>query len=430
MNNRPSRLPFHYGWVIVVTGMLAVLGCIGLGRMALGMLLPSMGDDLALTYAQMGTISAGNFAGYLAAVLLSGWMVRRFGARTVIAAGLAAVAVSMMLVGCTSRYRAILALYVLTGIGSGAANMPVMGLVAHWFKARSRGKAGGILVAGNGFAIMLSGVLVPALNASFGAAGWRYGWLLLGAVAAATALACALLLRNNPEEMGLKPIGAETTPSRTGHPAVEEIPGEAPRFFLLHVGTLFFLFCFTYVIYVTFIVTSAVQEMGFSQSKAGSLWIWIGFCALFSGPLFGTVADRFGRRAAVAGVFAVQTCAYLLAAAGLPGIWLWISATLFGLAAFAIPSLVVAVLSDYLPAGKVTSVLGQVSFLASLGQIAGPSLAGTFADISGSFAGSYFMAGVLTAAACGVALLLPGRKEAAAPCLEEAMGDSSQRPLS
>ena len=60
--NRP-RLPFHYAWVIVATGMLCVLACLGLGRFALGMLLPSMASSLKLSYSQIGFISTGNFVG-------------------------------------------------------------------------------------------------------------------------------------------------------------------------------------------------------------------------------------------------------------------------------------------------------------------------------------------------------------------------------
>lgn len=41
---RPARnLPFHYGWVIVFSGMLAVFACVGLGRLALGCSFPRWG---------------------------------------------------------------------------------------------------------------------------------------------------------------------------------------------------------------------------------------------------------------------------------------------------------------------------------------------------------------------------------------------------
>ena len=410
MKSTPTQTSFHYGWIIVLVAMLVVFGCIGLGRLALGMLLPSMGEDLGLSYSQMGMVSAGNFAGYLGAVLFCGWLDRRLGARTMIACGLATVATSMMLISHTSHYPTVLALYILTGIGTGTANMPVMGLVAHWFKARSRGRAGGLLMAGNGFAIMLSGIVIPLLTASQGAAGWRLGWLLLGALVAVIALISALLLRNSPEEMGLHPIGSEIS-SVAGHndQLSADLQSKTPPYLLALMATVFFIFCFTYVIYSTFIVTTLVQEMGFSETKASHLWVWIGFCALFSGPLFGALSDRIGRGWGMMSVFAVQTCAYLLAASQLSGIWIYLSVTLYGLSAFSIPSIIVATLSDYLPRERVTAALGHVTFFASFGQIVGPSLAGLLADLSGSFRGSYLLAAGLTATASALVMLLPRR---------------------
>ncbi len=416
MKNKSPQLPCHYGWVIVLVAMLAVFGCIGLGRLALGMLLPSMGEDLGLSYSQMGMISAGNFVGYLGAVFFCGWMVRRFGSRTMIACGLLTVAASMMLISRTSHYPMVLALYILTGFGTGTANIPVMGLIAHWFKASSRGRAGGLLMAGNGFAIMLSGTLVPLLTASQGIAGWRLGWLLLGALVGAIALLCALLLRDNPEAMGLQPIGSEI-PSATDQSDTTGAlsPSKTPTWLLALIASVFFIFCFTYVIYATFIVTTLVQEMGFSEAQASHLWIWIGFCALFSGPLFGALSDRIGRGWGMMSVFSVQTCAYLLAASQLSGIWIYLSVTLYGLSAFSIPSIIVATLSDYLPREKVTAALGHVTFFASFGQIAGPSLAGLLADLSNSFSSSYLLAAGLTATAAVLASLLPKRDETSMP---------------
>ncbi|MBK5105145.1 MAG: YbfB/YjiJ family MFS transporter, partial [Burkholderiales bacterium] len=70
--SKPGHPSFYYGWVIVATGALSTLACLGFGRFALGMLLPSMADTLGLTYAQMGFISTGNFIGYLVSVFFSG----------------------------------------------------------------------------------------------------------------------------------------------------------------------------------------------------------------------------------------------------------------------------------------------------------------------------------------------------------------------
>ena len=89
----------HYGWIIVFSGMLCIFGCIGLGRFALGMLLPAMAAPLKLSYSMMGVISTANFIGYLLAVLLCGKTVLRYGARKVISLALLLVGTSMVAVG-------------------------------------------------------------------------------------------------------------------------------------------------------------------------------------------------------------------------------------------------------------------------------------------------------------------------------------------
>jgi len=48
------RLPFHYGWLITISGIFCIFACLGLGRFSLGMLLPSMGEALELSYSEMG----------------------------------------------------------------------------------------------------------------------------------------------------------------------------------------------------------------------------------------------------------------------------------------------------------------------------------------------------------------------------------------
>ena len=53
----------HYGWWIVISAIFSIFVCLGVGRFALGMLLPAMGEALTLSYVQMGWISTANFVG-------------------------------------------------------------------------------------------------------------------------------------------------------------------------------------------------------------------------------------------------------------------------------------------------------------------------------------------------------------------------------
>src|SRR5512137_745393 len=404
----------HYAWVIVGTGTLCILAGLGFGRFALGMLLPSMASSLGLTYAQLGYISTGNFLGYLAAVLACGPLAARMGARALIFGALLLVGVSMLLLGRATSFPPLLALYVITGFGSGATNVPMMGLIARWFGGRARGRAAGFAAIGSGFGIILSGQLIPWIGALRGPDGWRTSWAVLGAIVLGIAAVAALLLRDDPAGMGLAPHGALPPPAGGSSPT-RAPAGPPPRRPIVLLSLAYALFGYTYAIYVTFIVTALVRERGFSEVTAGNFWSRVGLLSLLSGPVFGTLSDRMGRRAALMLVFALQGVAYLIAAAPLPEGWLHLSIALFGVSAWSVPTIMIAAVADYVGAERALGAFGVVTFVFALGQIAGPAVAGTLAQRTGSFASSFAMAAALCAVAVAVsaALRRPGEAPAA-----------------
>ena len=404
MQNSPPRRPtYHYGWVIVFAGMLCILACLGFGRFALGMLLPSMAATLHLSYSQMGFISTANFLGYLASVLVSAHWAGRIGSRRLIFLALLTVALSMALVSRATGFLSVLLLYMITGIGSGATNVPVMGLVAAWFSSGKRGRAAGFIVIGSGFAIMISGRLIPFLNRWIGPEGWRTSWLLLSGLVVMIAFAAVALLRDGPEDKGLAPVGAEETAAADPGPKVAEM-NIYRKGIIYYLGAIYFLFGYTYVIYATFIVTTLVRERGFSESLAGNFWMWVGFLSLFSGPVFGSLSDRIGRKAGLMIVFTLQAVSYLLIATRLPGMFLYLSIVFFGIVAWSIPSIMAAAIGDYVGPKKSAAAIGFVTFIFGLGQISGPAVAGVLAERTGSFSGSFYMA----AAFAGAAIALSG----------------------
>ena len=405
MEARLSRgLPFHYGWIIVFAGTLTVFVGLGLGRFALGMLLPAMGNSIGLNYAEMGFIGTANFIGYLAAVVVSGYLTARLGARKLIFAGLMVVAVTMMLISRAQGFHEILVIFVLTGIGSGTANVPVMGLVSHWFGRSKRGKAAGFIVIGSGFAIVFSGILVPVINGAVGAEGWRVSWFVLGAISLLGAAICGLLLRDRPSDLGLIAIGSEER--KPGHSRAEASAPNTGKGVIFHLGAIYFMFGYTYPIYVTFIVTTLVHERGFPESVAGEFWAWIGFLSLFSGPLFGTLSDRLGRRAGMMLVFALHTVAYLLVAGDLPNAFLYLSIGMFGISAWSIPSIMAATVGDYMGPERAAVAFGMITFIFGIGQISGPAIAGIAAEAAGSFSVSFLMAAAMAATGIVLALFL------------------------
>ncbi len=404
------RSSFHYAWVIAATGVLVLFSCIGLARFGYTVLIPGMQAGLQLSYQSMGYIGTSNFAGYLLAVCCAPALISRIQPRATVVVGLLLLATTMLLLSRATSLPGVCLLYSLTGVGTGLANIPMMALTTRWFGRASRGRAAGLVVGGNGIGIIFVGFAIPLLGRLFAADGWRAGWLLLGLLSLTVALIAALSLRNEPAAMGLEPFGENRITRQTAATERPATVGEE-RHFLLRLGLLYCIFGTTFMIYGTFIVTSMVNEYGFSEQTAGLYWSWVGLFSLFSGIGFGTISDRIGRRYGMMLVFTVQTIAYLLAGAKLGQGWLLLSITLYGLAVFAAPAIVTAAIGDYFAPEKVARSFATATLFFAVGQTAGPAFAGLIGGADGSFTTAYLLAALLTALAAALSLSLPGGRD-------------------
>ena len=386
-----SKNSFHYGWVIVIAGMAVLFSCLGLGRFSLGMLLPSMGTSMNLNYFQMGLIGTGNFVGYMVSVILAGIIAGRIGARKTIFIGLVIVGGSMALISHAMGFVAIICFYTATGMGSGLANVPMMGLVSQWFFKNTRGKAAGFMLSGNGLAIVFAGFFVPWINLQAGAEGWRLSWLIMGIMSLVIAVFVAGLLRNDPKEKGLKPIGE--------YKSINKGEKDSSLWTLVHLGSVYTLFGATYVVYATFIVTAMVNERGFGENAAGTFWAIVGGLSIISGPLFGSLSDRIGRRLTMMIVFLLFTISYVLAAARLVDAFLYASIVIFGLTVWSIPTIMSAAVGDYMGPKRAAKAFGFITVFFGIGQISGPAVAGFLTDLTGTFRMAFWLCAILTGAA-------------------------------
>jgi predicted MFS family arabinose efflux permease len=324
------------------------------------------------------------------------------GSRKLIVIALVIIGSSMALISQAGSFGAILVLYFITGMGSGAANVPVMGLITAWFDRSIRGRAAGFVVIGSGFAIVVSGKLIPFVNRLIGPEGWRMNWLILAGAVTTIAFVAHSFLRNTPGDKGLEPFGSDGRTMEQVPLSQEQGQSIYKNRTLYLLGAIYFLFGYTYVIYATFIVTTLVKERGFSETIAGNFWSWVGLLSLLSGPVFGTLSDKLGRKTGLMIVFSLQMLAYLMVAADLPMFFLYCSIGFYGVVAWSIPSIMVAAVSEYVGVDKALAAFGFITFIFGLGQITGPSIAGILAERTGSFSSSFFMA----AAFAGLAILL------------------------
>jgi predicted MFS family arabinose efflux permease len=259
------------------------------------------------------------------------------------------------------------------------------------------------MVAGNGVAIIFAGLFIPWVNLGSGGQGWRTGWLVLGLVALAVAALAGWLLRNHPRDKGIEPLGrakADTAPRRA-----RQSPAGSPgsrRGIIAHLGIIYLLFGASSVIYATFIVTALVDVHHYGEDAAGRFWAVVGGLSVLSGPLFGGLSDRLGRRFGMIVVFTLFTLAYAFAALSGSPFFLYASVGLFGIVAWSIPTIMSAAVGDYMGPDRAVRAFGLITLFFGAGQIVGPVIAGYLADLSGDFTAAFWLCAALTG--CALAL--------------------------
>ena len=395
MKTTASPPHFHYGWIVLIMGTLVVFGVLGLARFGYTLLLPSMQASLGLDNTQAGVLASANVFGYLALSLIGGMLAARYGPRKVIAVGVALVGGGMALTGLAQGFLPAAVWRLLTGLGSGASNVPVMGLMTAWFAAKRRGLASGVVVSGSSLAIILIGPTVPHILAANGENGWRVTWVIFGGVTLALAALAWLLLRDHPGDKGLGPLGDDSDAPPLPRPARQ--PVEWRRVYrsgaVWHLGLVYAAFGFSYIIYITFFTKYLIAEAGYTQGAAGSLFMTMGWFSLLCGLLWGTISDVSGRKLALMGVYLFHAIAFSLFALWPTRTGLTVSAVLFGLSAWSIPAIMTAACGDLLGSRLAPAALGFLTLFFGIGQALGPGVAGAIADAIGSFAPAFLLAG-------------------------------------
>jgi MFS family permease len=387
---------FHYGWVVILTGLLVTIGAHGFGRMSYTIILPAMKDGLGFNYTQLGLLGTGNFVGYLLMAIIGGFLAARFGTRVVIALALALMGITMILTGLAETFGGAFAMRLMTGLGNGAAYVPAMALGSAWFAVERRGFATGIVSAGIGGGTMIAGLIVPRILALYGPEGWRFSWYYLGGAVLVIAAVAAILLRSRPADMGLLQVGAKgdaapATPQKGTAAPLDwgRIYKMAPVWYL---GIVYFMYGFSYIIYMTFFAAYLCKEMGMSPGEAGGLWALVGGLSIFCGVIWGGLSDKLGRAWGSALAYIVLAISYAIMATLQFKVGFYLSAVFFGLTAWSIPTIMAATAGDYVGPRLAPAGLGFVTLFFGIGQALGPAVGGYLADLTKSFQGPFLLA--------------------------------------
>ena len=399
----------HYAWIITFTGVIIVLFGHGFARMSYSVILPFMKDALSLTYTQAGLIATGNLIGYMLFTTFGGFFAARFGPRKVISISLFVMGVTLFLTGFSNSFSFAFVMRLITGAGNGGCFVPMMSLPAAWFVARKRGLAIGIVNIGVCVSLSFSGLLLPPVITHFGPEGWRYAWYLIGGGVFLCSFLCFGLVRNNPHEKGLRMCGEESCgepsappPAMTLFAAFRRVMTESE---IWKLGCVYFMYGFSYMIYLTFLVAYLTKEVGIDTAEAGRIFAIIGIVAIFGGVLWGFISDIIGRRYGCVCIYLVLALAYAL-----PGFFKgvqvsYLSAVMFGIA-FSVPVLMAAAAADAVGGQLAPAALGVITLIFAIAQIFGPFVGGWIKDATGTFRYAFMLSAAVALAGALSSLLL------------------------
>jgi MFS family permease len=409
---RLTRCP-SYRWVILAVAFLGIFGAAGLSRFGYSAVLPDMQKALSLSGAESGSLASWNLAGYTVMALVGGFLASRFGARKVVTVGMVVTAAGMLLTGLSDNLATASAARLLTGLGNGMVMAPSIVLLSSWFGVRQRGLASAIASSGTGLGLVVAGPVVPRIIAGNAGEGWRLSWYFFAAVALFMAILTVSLGRDRPYRLP-DPDQPEDAPRRVRKQSVRVDLREVLRSgYAWHLGLIYVLYGFAYLIYYTFFQKRLTADLGLSAGRAGTLFLVAGAASLVCGVFWGAFSDRVGRGRALAAIFASEAVAACLFALR-PGMAvLVVSAVIFGSGVFSVPGLMGAACGDRFEPRLAFASFGFVTVFIGVGQTLGPYVGGLLEDMAGTLSTSYLLSAGVFVVGSVAAWLLPDVREGA-----------------
>jgi OFA family oxalate/formate antiporter-like MFS transporter len=320
-----------------------------------------------------------------------GMAADRFGPRRVALLGIFFLVMGLWLASRAQSLGVLYASYsVGVGLGVGLVYVPSVGAVQPWF-THNRALASGLAIAGIGAGNIAGPLLAAWCITAF---GWRGAYVALAVFALVLGGAAALAIRAKP---GL--AAARATSGTSLSVAVRTRP-----FWLLY-GSLV-LTCIGLFVPMVHLGPYA-QDAGYSEAQGVTLVSLIGVGSLLGRFTVGGIADRLGRTASLAALYAGLGVMLLVWWTTTHWWLLALFALVFGTCYGAYVALLPTIVMDLYGARSVSGIIGCLYTGAGVGTLIGPWLAGAAYDALGAYDVPILAAAALSflAAVCVIPLV-------------------------
>lgn len=405
------------GWSIVAVGALVLVVTAG-ARTAPGAFLLAMVDDtgwsigLLSMAASLGLLVFG-IGGPIAASLMG-----RYGVRRVTMASLALTAGSMLVSSAARDFWLLaLAFGLVSGLGTGLVASILGATIANrWFVAR-RGLVIGILGASSSAGQLL---FFPLLTLLADSMGWRAAAVVFAGIVLVCAVPVLLLLRNDPSDLGLRPLGGtgEVVKAAPPESGIMRRAIRSGDFWLL-AGTFFVCGATSNGLIGQHFIAHAADH-GFGPVQASAALAVMGGFNFVGTIVSGWLTDRWDPRRLLLAYYVFRGLSLLYLPLIHDTIDVTAFAILFGLDYIATVPPTIALAADVFGRRNVGVVYGWVFASHMLGAAIAAAGAGFVRDAVGDYGPALVAAGWMAVLAGIAALVIRGRPAAGEPAVDPA----------
>ncbi|MGZ3681271.1 MAG: MFS transporter [Ktedonobacterales bacterium] len=406
----------HYAWIVAGVTFLTLITSAGM-RSTPGVLLVPLEREFDWSPATVSlAVSINLFLFGLSGPFAAAFM-ERFGVRRVMVIALVVVSGAAAL---TTLMRAPWQLYLLWGVAVGLSTGAIATVLAavianRWFVQR-RGLVLGVLTASNATGQL---IFLPVLATLAVHSGWRSSALAVAGAALVVAVPVAILMRNRPRDIGLRPYGAEPTAVEattvSGNPFGAAIGGllrgVRSRTFWLLAGSFFICGASTNGLIGTHLIPASMDH-GILEVTAASMLAVIGIFDLIGTTCSGWLSDRIDNRWLLCWYYGLRglSLLFLPYALGSENLALAAFIVFYGLDWVATVPPTVRLAADSFGKENVGVVYGWISASHQLGAATAAFGAGALRTWLGSYQMSFLSAGVLCLVAAGMVIRI-GRSQ-------------------
>ena len=380
-----KRLPFYYGWVIFGITFFIYMFMYAL-RYSVGIFFEPIRNEFGWTNAMTASGVTIFFWVYAVSAPLVGQLARKIGVRkTVFLGGLLLGGGGVILSQITALWQLYLAWGVIAAMGSAALYVvPTMVLSKFFHKKRGSTVGWSSVGVSAGQAIIIPQVakLIPSW-------GWRPSMLFLGIlVISTTSVIGFLFLREDPEELGLYPDGADKPPREVHEDmvSVDWSPKAATGNMSFRLVALSYFFCLGGVISIMTFVVPHMINIGISSVQASAAFGIIGVMSAVGSFLFGFFSDKYGRKWTIVvttGLLALTFGVATVIPANLTMLYAW--TVLYGLSYGGAPEQYAAIVTDYFGTTHSTTLFGLLTLVGGIGGGLFPLIGGWLVDQTGNY---------------------------------------------